>query len=113
MYIINGIVYGENEDDPLSIEAVKPLKDRMMSVRFQNGETRLFGSECLTGSAFDRLNDPAVFEHPVIEHGIVTWDDGSIDCSTEYIHKHSYDYMPPTQKNLELKLSTSKMGFEP
>ena len=38
------------------------------------------------------LKDPAVFNNPVIEHGVLTWKNGEIDCAPEYLYDHSYEY---------------------
>ena len=38
------------------------------------------------------MNDDKIFKNPVIEYGVVTWNDGDIDCSPEYMYKNSYEY---------------------
>lgn len=76
----------------VKIVAVKPLPDRTLLLTFNNGEERLFDATILIGPAFAKLKDEKVFATPVLDHGIVTWDDGEIDCAPEYMYKHSYEY---------------------
>lgn len=44
------------------------------------------------GEVYEPLNDISVFSAPEIEHGVVTWADGSIDCASEFMYEHSYEY---------------------
>ncbi len=92
MYILNGIVYGDNPMDSVEVTGVKPLDDMIMLLTFSNGETRVFDATILEGEAFEPLKDADVFKHPVIEYGVVTWLDGEIDCAPEYMYNHSYKY---------------------
>lgn len=92
MYIKNGVVYGGEPDQPIRVEQVKALPDMILLIRFNNGELRLFDATILEGSAFEPLHDERVFSSPVIEHGVITWKNGEIDCAPEYMYKHSYDY---------------------
>ncbi len=95
MYIQNGIVYGSPSSSAAKIISVKAMPDKILILTFANGEDRLFDASILTGPAFDALNDPEVFNHPVIEHGVVVWADGAIDCAPEYMYKNSYEYCRP------------------
>lgn len=63
-----------------------------MVITFNNGEQRVFDASILNGPVFQRLKEEQVFFNPVIDHGIITWDDGQIDCSPEYIYDHSFEY---------------------
>lgn len=92
MYIKDGIVYGEDTSKPIKIESVKVLPDRMMIVTFSSGESRLFDTTTLSGPAFRPLEDPAVFNNPVIDHGVITWMDGEIDIAPESVYRKSYSY---------------------
>lgn len=92
MYILNGIVYGEEVMNVFRVIAVKPLKDRIMLPTFSNGETRLFDATILEGEVFEPLKNENIFRNPSIEHGVVTWLDGDIDCVPEYMYKNSYVY---------------------
>jgi hypothetical protein len=52
----------------------------------------LFDATVLNGVAFEPLKDEAVFKAAVVDHGVVTWMDGEIDCAPEFMYKHSYEY---------------------
>lgn len=93
MYISEGIVYGNNGDKNIEIQKVKVLDDKIMIIKFTSGEIRLFDATILKGPAFSKLEDDTVFRNPAIEYGVVTWDDGNIDCAPEYIYEHSYEYV--------------------
>ena len=92
MFISNGIVYGSSPHLPINVEQVKVLPDRMMLIRFNNGETRLFDTTLLQGAVYEPLRDQEILACPEISHGIVTWLDGEIDCAPEYMYDHSYEY---------------------
>ena len=86
------VVYGEQQVPSLKISEVKVLPDRILLITFNNGETRLFDMEELSGPVFEPLKDPDVYLHPNIEYGILTWKNGEIDCAPEYLYNHSYEY---------------------
>ena len=92
MYIMNGIVYGGEPKEPIKVQQVKVLPDKMLLIRFNNGETRLFDATMLEGPAYEPLRDENVFSEPVIDHGVVTWLQGAIDCAPEYMYRHSFEY---------------------
>ena len=92
MYYLNGFVCGGTLQNDIRIVDVKPLPDKILLIRFNNGERRVFDATILDGPAFKALENDEVFYNPVIEHGIVTWNDGAIDCAPEYMYRHSYDY---------------------
>lgn len=92
MFTYNGFVYGSNLVDGIKVNAVKPLEDKMMIVTFSSGEDRLFDASVLSGPAFEQLNNQEIFMKPSIEHGVIVWDDGNIDCAPEYVYKNSYEY---------------------
>ena len=89
MYIMDGIVYAGEPTESLEITKVKPLDDMIMLI---NGETKLFDATILTGPVYEPLKDDKIFKNPVIEYGVITWNNGNIDCSPEYSYKNSYDY---------------------
>lgn len=41
---------------------------------------------------FEPLKDNEVFRRPTIDHGVVTWLDGQIDCAPEFMYENSYAY---------------------
>lgn len=92
MYIMNGIVYGGEPVTSIEISSVKALDDMIMLVCFSTGETRLFDATILQGEVFEPLKQEEVFKNPVIDHGVVTWDNGSIDCAPEFMYNNSYEY---------------------
>ncbi len=92
MYLKDGIVYGEETVPSLKIKAIKVLPDHILLITFNTGETRLFDAEILSGPVYMGLLDPAVFNNPAIEHGVLTWKNGEIDCAPEYLYDHSYEY---------------------
>ncbi len=92
MFIKDGIVYGRVPEKTIRVEAVKVLPDMIMLITFNNGEIRLFDASVLTGPAFEPLKEPEIFMFPTIDHGVITWNKGNIDCAPEYMYKHSYEY---------------------
>ena len=38
------------------------------------------------------VKNPEIYENPSLEFGIVTWDNGNIDCSPEYMFENSFEY---------------------
>ena len=95
MYIRDGFVCGGEPAEMLKVKTVRPLRDGIMILEFNNGETRLFDATVLEGEAFELLKNEEVFMHPEIEDGVVTWNGGQIDCAPEYMYEHSYEY--PTE----------------
>lgn len=53
---------------------------------------RLFDTTCLQGTAFKPLADEQVFKTIQAAHGFVSWMDGEIDCTPEYMYENSYTY---------------------
>ena len=53
MFMKDGIVYGEQPASSVKVKGVKVLPDRILLITFNNGETRLFDMEELSGPAFD------------------------------------------------------------
>lgn len=92
MYIMNGIVYGGEPVASVEISSVKALDNMIMLVSFSTGEIRLFDATILQGEVFELLKQEEVFKNPTIDHGVVTWDDGNIDCAPQFIYNNSYEY---------------------
>lgn len=92
MYVLNGIVYGGEPQENIKVSDVKVLDNMVMLISFTTGEMRLFDATILKGEVFKRLKEETVFKNPVIEHGVVTWDNGNIDCAPEYMYENSYEY---------------------
>ena len=92
MYISNGIVYGKNKVNSITVQSIKPLDDMILLVTFSNDETRVFDATILNGEVFKPLQDREIFKNATVEYGVVTWNDGKIDCAPEYMYNHSYEY---------------------
>ena len=96
MFVYNGIVYGGEPKKCLSVVSVKVLQDYMMLITFSNGEERLFDASILKGEFFEALQDEDNFKSAYVDHGVITWMDGEIDCAPEYMYQNSYEYASPT-----------------
>ena len=92
MYIMNGIVYGGEPVTSVEISSVKVLDDMIMLVSFSTGETRLFDATILQGEGFEPLKREEICKNPIVYHGVVTWNDGNIDCAPEFMYENSYEY---------------------
>lgn len=92
MYIMNDIVYGGEPVASIEISSVKALDDMIMLISFSTGETRLFDATILQGEVFEPLKKKEIFKNPIIDHGVVTWDGGNIDCAPEFMYDNSYEY---------------------
>ena len=76
----------------IKVTEAKPLRGGMMLVTFSTGEKRLFDATKLQGSAFKPLSDEAVFNHPSLFHGVITWNNGGIDIAPETVYQESLAY---------------------
>lgn len=92
MFIVNGMVYGGEPQAPVRIQSVRVLDNRILILTFTTGEQRLFDAEVLRGPVYQPLSDLKIFNNVTVDHGVVTWMDGDIDCSPEYMYAHSYEY---------------------
>ena len=92
MYIQNDICYAGQMQEGIRVTEAKPLRGGMMLVAFSTGEKRLFDTTRLDGPAFAPLEDEAVFSHPVLFHGVITWNNGKIDVAPEVVYRNSYAY---------------------
>ena len=93
MFFSNGMVYGGTPKEMMKIVEVKPLENMTMILTFNSGEQRLYdATELLKYPIFDVLKDKDVFLHPVLDHGVVTWNNGELDLSPESMYENSYPY---------------------
>ena len=76
MYIKDEICYAGELQKDIKVTGVKPLRGGILLVTFSTGEQRLFDATQLKGAAFEPLKDERILNHPVIFHGVITWDDG-------------------------------------
>ena len=92
MHEENGIVYSDNPEQMLTVLEIKHMYSGVYMVKFSNNQIRLFDSTILQGEVFEPLSRPEIYENPVLKYGIVTWDNGQIDCAPEYMYENSYEY---------------------
>ena len=92
MYILNDVCYAGELREGIKVTEAKPLCGGMMLVTFSTGEKRLFDTTLLKGSAFVPLQDEEIFNHPVLFHGVITWNNGEIDIAPETVYQESYAY---------------------
>ena len=92
MYILNDICYAGEPAEEMKIVQVKPLTGGMLMATFSTGETRLFDTTLLQGTAFLPLRDEKIFRNVTLFHGIPTWCDGEIDIAPETVYADSYPY---------------------
>ena len=89
MYVANGICYASQKNSEMEVASVKALNDTTLSLVFNNGEKRVFDVRELKGEVFEPLKNPDIFKNAKVEFGVVTWEDGKIDCAPEYMDSHS------------------------
>ena len=92
MYYSNGYVYGGTPERLRRIKSVRVVGDKMLWLRFESDEERLFDASILQGEIYKPLDDPEVFNQAYVDAGAVTWLDGDIDCSPEYMYSQSFPY---------------------
>ena len=92
MYFANGFACGGEPKESIKVKSVKALADMILLITFNNDEERLFDATILKGPVFDALKNTDVFSKPEIDHGVITWDNGKIDCAPEFMYYHSYEY---------------------
>lgn len=92
MYEKDGIVYADDQTPVLEVTEIRHMYSGVYLVKFSDGATKLFDSTILKGEVFEPLKNPEIYENPKLEFGIVTWDDGKIDCSPDFMYKYGYDY---------------------
>ena len=95
MYSFDRFDYGGEPKEPIRVADAKALSDQMILLTFQHGEQRLFDASVLEGPVFTPLKEGDVFQSLKVDHGVVTWNDGQIDCAPEYMYEHSYSYETP------------------
>ena len=92
MHIIDGIAYADANLHELKIESVKHLRDTLMLVSFNNGDTKVFDASLLEGEVFEPLKNIEELKKCILDHGVPTWCDGDIDCAPDYIFDNSMEY---------------------
>lgn len=91
-YVVDDVCYAGNPGQDVRVVEAKPLRGGMLLLMFSSGEKKLFDTTLLEGPAFFSLRDEAVFQSVCVEHGFVSWADGAIDVSPEYLYEHGVKY---------------------
>lgn len=84
--------YGEDNTGFTHIIDVKPLENQFLLLLFSSGKKKLFDTSLLEGPVFEALKDAEIFNEITLDHGVVTWKNGEIDCAPEYMYMYGYDY---------------------
>lgn len=93
MYESNGIVYAAEPVSGIKVSRARYMGNHMLLIEFSTDETRLFDATSLTGlPAFAPLAQEDVLKDFVVDHGILTWLDGSIDIAPEALYDDSFPY---------------------
>ena len=92
MFIVNDICYAGELESGIKVTEVKPLRGGILLVTFSTGEKRLFDTTLLKGAAFAPLANEEIVNHPVLFHGVITWNNGEIDIAPETVYRESYTY---------------------
>ena len=87
MYVIDGIAYAGETEEPLKVVGVRPLENHRLWIRFSSGETRVFDfTPLLDTPAFAPLADEKIFSAVYIDYGAPVWDDGAVDISPDTLY---------------------------
>ena len=89
MIVKNGICYPDVPVRQVKITAAENVGDRIVRVKFDDGETRLFDGRCLEGDVFLPIADAETFAEWKLDYETLTWNDGDIDISPEFVLAHS------------------------
>ena len=92
MFIVNDICYAGKMENGIRITEVKPVRGGILLVTFSTGEKRLFDTTLLKGEAFEPLKREEIVNHPVLFHGVISWNNGEIDIAPETVYRDSYAY---------------------
>ncbi|MBQ6781485.1 MAG: DUF2442 domain-containing protein [Treponema sp.] len=92
MHEENGIVHSDNPEKMLTVLEVKHMYGGIYLLKFSDNVLKLFDTSILTGEVFEPLRNPEVYENPKLEYGIVTWNNGEIDCAPEFMYENGYLY---------------------
>lgn len=94
MYIVNDIVYADDFNKTnLKVTEIKIISELCILVTFSNGEKRIFDATYLLQfPVYKNLQNFDVFKNAYLENGIIVWDNGKIDISTDTLYNNSYKY---------------------
>ena len=81
-------IHGARDIAPDAVR-VEVRDDHTLRVRFANGELRDFDARpLLARKCYDALKNEALFATALVEHGVVTWPDGSV-LDPEWLYEDS------------------------
>jgi hypothetical protein len=84
MYEKDGVVYAGNPVPLLKVITVQPLDGYCMRLEFSTGEIKEFDfTPLLDTPCFHPLREKTLFDRVYLDHGVPSWDGGSIDIAPE------------------------------
>ena len=89
MVIRDGICYPDTPARHVKIVGAENVGDHLLRVTFDNGELRLFDGRILQGGVFAPLASASAFADWKLDYETLTWNDGDIDISADYVLNHS------------------------
>ena len=92
MHEENGIVYSDNPEKMLTVLEVRHMYSGIYLLKFSDGVSKLFDTSILKGEVFEPLKNPEIYENTKLEYGIVTWNNGEIDCSLDFMYENGFEY---------------------
>ena len=78
----------------MKIVGAENVGDRLLRVRFDDGDIRLFDGHALVGEVFAPLASAEAFANWKLDYETLTWNEGDIDISADYVLNHSKPMMP-------------------
>ena len=93
MYIVDDVVYAGEPAEDMSVIEVKVVNELCLLVTFSTKEKRIFDcTDLLQYPVYSDLLKETIFNSVSLDFGIITWNNGDIDISTEKVYKMSYPY---------------------
>ncbi len=82
------LITGSRDLSPDAV-SVTPLENRVLRVRFSNGELRDFDLKpLLSRKCFQSLESDVLFQTAHVSYGVVTWANG-VDIDPEWLYEDS------------------------
>ena len=89
MIVRDGICYPDVPARQVKIVGAENVGDHLLRVRFDDGEKRLFDGHSLVGEVFAPLKSSNAFANWKLDYETLTWNDGDIDISADFVLNHS------------------------
>jgi hypothetical protein len=88
MYIIDGIVYGNDRTPFKKVAAVEVLDDYELRLRFSTGEEKIFNVKpLLKYPVYKPLENKRLFNSVYLSYGVPTWQNGEIDIAPDTLYE--------------------------